>query len=241
MSDLIRKAGRVALLISLFLLAACSAPTPPTPAPTQDLNPIRTEVAATVLAQVPQLCALTPTVTPLPTQTPTVTRTVSPTVTTTQVVGSLTPGASTADRAKYVSQTVSDGTRFAPGASFNMTWRLQNVGTSTWTTAYRLRFYSGDPFGAPREIAIDREVPPNDFIEITIPMKAPAKAGEYRSDWVLSNELLRNFNEPVFLKITVAAPGATSTVTTAPAATNTAAPTSAATTVVPSLTLQVTP
>lgn len=223
MSPIFKLAVRTGLLAVLLLLTACSAPTP-TAAPTQDINPIRTEVAATVLAQVPQLCALTPTVTPTPTTTPTVTPTLTATVTPTGLVSG-TPGTVVAgpDKAKWVSQTVTDGTRFAPGAKFNMTWRIQNVGTSTWTVNYRMRFYSGDPFGALREIPLDREVKPGETVDITIAMTAPAKAGEYRSDWVMSNELLRNFNEPVFLKITVAAPGAaTATSTTAPAATATA-------------------
>jgi hypothetical protein len=87
-----------------------------------------------------------------------------------------------------------------------MTWRLQNVGKTTWTSAYRLRFYSGDPYGASKEIALDRDVAPNETIDITISMKAPAKEGSYRSDWVMSNATRYNFNEPVFLEIIVGRP-----------------------------------
>ncbi len=219
MSPIFKLAVRTGLLaVMLILLTACGAATP-TAAPTQDLNPIRTEVAATVLAQVPQLCAMTPTVTPTVTSTPTATASLTPTQTPTggDLTGTVTAGP---DKAKWVSQTVADGTRFAPGASFNMTWRIQNVGTTTWTVNYRLRFYSGNAFGAPNEIPLDREVGPGETVDITIPMKAPAQTGEYRSDWVMSNELLRNFNEPVYLKIVVATPGATVT-GTAPAATAT--------------------
>ena len=103
-----------------------------------------------------------------------------------------------------------------------MTWRLKNVGTSPWTAAYILRFYSGDAFGAPQEVPVGRVVLPDQTVDISVQMKAPNTLGDYRSDWVLSDERRSNFKEPVFLKITVAAPP-TPTPTT-PAPTTTAAP-----------------
>src|SRR5512143_599465 len=57
--------------------------------------------------------------------------------------------AATADWAQFVADvTIPDGTRFAPSATFQKTWRLKNIGTATWTTAYSLVFDSGDRFGA---------------------------------------------------------------------------------------------
>jgi hypothetical protein len=87
-----------------------------------------------------------------------------------------------------------------------MTWRLKNVGTSTWTTAYLLRFYSGDSFSAPKEILLTREVLPGETVDIRLPMKAPARAGIYRSVWVMATEARSNFKEPVYLQIIVAVP-----------------------------------
>jgi hypothetical protein len=87
-----------------------------------------------------------------------------------------------------------------------MTWRLKNTGTSTWTTGYLLRFYSGNAFGALKEITIGQAVLPGGEIDINIDMKAPAIPGSYRTDWVMSNENRTNFKEPVYLKITVAVP-----------------------------------
>ncbi len=216
--------GKTILLFGLFLLAGCSGPNA-TAIPTPDLNPIRTEVAATVLAQVPGICALTPSPTqeipPTQTTAPAATATLAETVTSTPSTG--TPD--TRDLAMWVSQTVQDDTVFKPGQEFNMTWQLKNVGTSTWTAAYRLRFYSGDPFGTAKEIALGKDVKPGETVEIGAQMKAPARPGDYRSDWVLSNEVLRNFKEPVFLKIKVAAPTATVTPTkTVPPATATNTP-----------------
>jgi hypothetical protein len=217
---------KILLLLGALFLAACGAATPvssPTTAPTADLNLLRTEVAATVLAQVPELCALTPTATQEPTATPTRTPTVeqTPTLAPVVITGTPgTPGASTGDRAKWVSQSIQDGTRFAPGEEFTMVWRLQNSGITTWTSGYRLRFFTGNALGAPQEIQLDRDVAPNETVDITIPMKAPTQTGTYRSDWVMSNEQRYNFNEPVFLEIIVApANTATATATLEPTVT----------------------
>lgn len=222
-------------LLGLTLLAACSSATP-TVAPTADLAAVRTEAAATVLARVTQELALTPTETavpsataipeatntPEPTQAPTTAATASGTAAVTETAAAVTD-----NKAKYVSQSIPDGTVFQPGETFTMTWRIQNVGTTTWKPTYMLRFYSGNNFGAPNEIPIDKEVPPGQTLDITVDMKAPTIPGEYRSDWVMATEVRGNFKEPVFLIITVPAP-ATAT-PTSPPATATATPTTAPT------------
>ena len=222
-------------LLGLTLLAACSSATP-TVAPTADLGSVRTEAAATVLARVTQELALTPSETPLPTataipqatntpeptQAPSATATVSGTAAVTETAAAVTD-----NKAKYVSQSVPDGTIFQPGETFTMTWRIQNVGVTTWKPTYMLRFYSGNNFGAPNEIPIDKEVPPGQTLDITLDMKAPTTPGEYRSDWVMSTDARGNFKEPVYLMITVPAP-ATAT-PTSPPATVTPTPTTAPT------------
>lgn len=211
MAHYIRTLSVFGVLLSLLGLAACGSPVP-TSTPTLDLNPIRTEVAATVLAQVTQALALTPSVTPLPsptatthpTSTPTQAASPSPSATSTLSTG--TPKAGTENQAQWVFQSIADDTVFAPGETFTMTWRLKNVGTSTWTAGYLLRYYSGDTFGAPKEILLGQVVQPGGMVDITIRMKAPAKPGSYLSDWVMSTENRSNFKEPVYLRITVAAP-----------------------------------
>ena len=199
----------IGAILSLLLVTACGSATP-TVAPTADLNPFRTEVAATVLAQVAQTKAAEPT-TPAPSPTATATLSATPTAVvrpTIDVQATLpggTPGAGYKDQAEWVSQTVSDGTIFKPGEIFTITWTLKNVGTSTWTASYVVRYYSGETFGAPKEFLLGKEVLPGQTIDISIGMKAPVTPGNYRSDWVLSNENRSNFKEPFFLKITVAA------------------------------------
>jgi hypothetical protein len=215
-----KKIAMIGIWLGLLLLSACNTSTP-TSTPTIDLNPFRTEVASTVLAQVTQAVALTPSTTPVPSPTATLAPSSTPAQPTTTSNGtqatlaSETPGTPTADLAEWVSQSVADGTVFAPGEAFTITWRLKNAGTSTWTPAYLFRFYSGNAFGAPQEILLGREVAPGETVEISISMEAPTALGDYRSDWVMSNELRSNFKQPVYLEITVARPATVTPTTTA--------------------------
>jgi hypothetical protein len=221
-------------MMGLIWLTACS-PTGSNSTPTLDLNSFRTEVAETVFAQVTESLAQTPSVTPQPSSTATTQPTVEPSLApsvspnATEIAASSTAQAETENKAQWVSQSIADDTIFAPGEAFTMTWRLKNTGTSTWTTGYMLRYFSGDTFGAPKEILLDQEVLPGGEIDININMKAPTKAGVYRSDWVMANELRSNFKEPIFLKIIVAVtvtPNPTSTSTLTPTLTRTPTPTS---------------
>jgi hypothetical protein len=220
MLHIIKNVAVIGIFLSMLLLSACGNPAP-TSTPTLDLNPFRTEIAATVLAQVSQELAMTPSVTPNPSSTATIplpstpTQTITASSTPQATLSSGTPGEGAKDQAEWVSQTITDGTIFAPGEVFTITWRLKNVGNSIWTASYLLRFYSGNVFGAPNELLLGRSVLPSQEIDISIPMKAPTNPGDYRSDWVLSNESRSNFKQPVFLKITVATP-ATPTPTMTP-------------------------
>lgn len=225
-----KTSGVIGVLLSLLLVVACSSPTPaptqiPTSTPTLDLNPVRTEAAATVWAQVTQNLALTPS----PTYTPSPTLTATPTLQP-QQVGALpgvtvtlslaTPVTPTLNLAQWVSQSIADETVFAPNTTFTITWVLKNVGKSSWTAGYMLRFFSGEIMGAPKEIVLDHEVRPGETAEFAIRMKTPSTPGDYRTDWVMATEGRSNFKESIYLKITVALPPtATRAPTIAPTAT----------------------
>jgi hypothetical protein len=230
MTQSLKSIGGMLIVIGFLLLAGCAAP-PATVTPTIDLNPLRTEVAATVLAQVTQDLARTPSLTPLPSATATLApsdtslppqSTASPTLAATPTQ-TITPTVETADRAEWVSQTVLDGSYFATNQSFTNTWTIKNVGTTTWTANYLLRFFSGNAFGAPSEVPLGQEVPPGETIDISLRLKAPPRPGDYRSDWVLSNEARGNFKDAVYLEIVVVSPGTLTA--TAPTRTPTTAPT----------------
>jgi hypothetical protein len=237
MSNLIKALFRIGVLLSLLWVTACSSATPTSP-PTPDLNLLRTDVAATVWAQVTQEILLAPSKTPLPSPTtttlPTSTRAASPSPSPSGTPSLSTPGtppSTGTNQAQWVSQSVADGTIFAPGEAFSMTWTLKNVGTSTWTARYLFRYFGGDSFGvAASELPLDQEVPPGGTVDITLQMKAPSVPGNYVSNWVMSTESRGNFKEGVFLKIAVIAPVTpTRTSTTAPTATSTVTATSSPT------------
>ena len=81
--------------------------------------------------------------------------------------------------------TVPDGASFAPGATFVKTWRLQNVGTCTWTPAYQMVFAGGDALGAPASFNLPNFVDPGQSIDISIQMQAPSTAGSFEGFWKL--------------------------------------------------------
>lgn len=92
------------------------------------------------------------------------------------------------DHAQFVSDlTVPDGSTFAPGAGFTKTWRLMNIGTCTWTTAYSLVWAGGDSLGASAAIPLPVDVPPGQMLDISVNLVAPVSGGHYRSLFKLSN------------------------------------------------------
>jgi tetratricopeptide (TPR) repeat protein len=93
------------------------------------------------------------------------------------------------DRVQFTADvTVPDGTRFAPGTSFEKTWRLKNVGSCEWTTSYQLVFIEGERMGAPLSVEFPENVAAGDTVDISVIMKAPNNPGVYRGYWMLKNE-----------------------------------------------------
>ena len=130
------------VLILLLALLACGLPTAATP--TQDQNAVYTAAAQTIAAQAgqpPAQATETPPLAPANTEVPTLPPT--PTNTNTPV-----PSATTVcDKTLFVSETIPDGTVFAPGATFIKTWRVRNVGACTWTAAYAIVYDHGETTG----------------------------------------------------------------------------------------------
>ena len=92
------------------------------------------------------------------------------------------------DRAAFVADaTVPDGTIFSPGAAFTKTWRLKNIGSCSWTTSYKLVYYSGDPLGAPTSVNLPWNVGFDQTVDISVNMVAPTMPGKYRGYWILAN------------------------------------------------------
>jgi len=96
---------------------------------------------------------------------------------------------STCDRASFVADvTIPDGTAMAGGTPFTKTWRLQNAGTCTWTTSYRLVFSGGDYMGAAASaFNLPTSVAPGASIDLSVNLTAPITAGNYIGYWKLRN------------------------------------------------------
>lgn len=81
--------------------------------------------------------------------------------------------------------TVPDDTFFEGGDTFTKTWRLENSGTCTWTTAYDLVFDSGNAMGGPAAVDFTTSVAPNNTVDLSVDLEAPSSDGTYRGYWML--------------------------------------------------------
>lgn len=90
------------------------------------------------------------------------------------------------DRYVFVNDiTYPDNTEVRSGQSMTKTWRIQNIGTCTWTTGYKLVFISGFQLNAVNEITIPHTVAPGAYVNLTVQMRAPTAPGTYRGDWLM--------------------------------------------------------
>ncbi|MBA4379445.1 MAG: hypothetical protein C0393_01940, partial [Anaerolinea sp.] len=169
-------------LVILTLISACGGRATPDAGAT--LAPMYTAAAQTLQALSTQV-ALTPDVpaqiTPMPTSTPIVPLpTIAPPALPTPVP-QIPPPVTRCDWVGFVADvSVPDGTSFAPSTAFTKTWRLKNIGTCTWTTAYALVFSSGSAMGGPAVINLLGSVAPGQMVDIPVNLTAPATAGNYR-------------------------------------------------------------
>ncbi len=169
--------------ILTLLLSACGAQTPADPS-------ISTAVAQTIAAQ----NASPSTETPLPSVTPVVTKgplQFIPTLTPLVPLVSPTLPKSTASartecgKASLISETIPDGTIYAPGASFTKTWEIKNESNCTWDTTYKIVFWDGDVMGGGYVYNLPQSAPPGTTFPISLVLKAPPADGPYVSEWML--------------------------------------------------------
>jgi hypothetical protein len=187
-----------ATLTQIFKSTPSATAVPPTPT----FDPTQTAAAQTAVAMLTQMAAVT--------QTPqsTAANTAVPTV----------PSGPAGERAVFVSDvTIPDGSVISPGAAFRKTWKLQNGGTSTWTTSYTFVFVSGDQMGSTVSVPLIQSVSPGQQVEVSVDMVAPTATGKYQSYWKMKNASGQLFNDSVYVLINVGSGGATAT--TAPGAT----------------------
>ncbi|MBI5951661.1 MAG: hypothetical protein HY865_08385 [Chloroflexi bacterium] len=83
--------------------------------------------------------------------------------------------------------TYPDGSLVSRNSGFVKTWRLQNIGTCSWTPSYALVFVGGDSMGGASAVALPRNVNPGETIELSVTLTSPNKGGNYRGYWKLRN------------------------------------------------------
>lgn len=201
------KTARICILLAVLLTAGCTTATPavPTAVPTQDLAPMMTQVAQTVIAQItaealanPTATAVPPTPTEVPTATAAPTLTLAPTATSTPVKSSggggggnivyPTSTSSYTDSAQIVSTVPTDGSYFAPGYDFDVIWTVKNTGKRDWTNEFYFKFLDGNWEPESKEIRYTGAVDQGDTVKLVIDYKAPLNPGRYTSNWGIVND-----------------------------------------------------
>lgn len=175
------------IAVLALLLSACNLGVSATPDAGATLNPLYTAAAQTLDAMNDQNNAtpgsVVATSTPLSTATPTLALATS----TSYVYLSPVP-VKRCDAAAFIKDvTVADGSIISPGKSFTKTWRIQNVGTCSWTPSYALVFINGDGMNAPNLVSLSGNVNPGGTVDISVNLTAPTKKGHYRNYWKLRN------------------------------------------------------
>ena len=235
----------LAVIALVMFVAGC---TPPTDEPTV-LN--ATQANQTVIARVTELAAQTEfpppadaTSTPTPVApNPNATETAANESTPNAEANTPTSSAPTAtstpcDRAAPgtpIDVTIPDDTPVQPGETFEKIWRLQNIGSCTWTTQYNLVWFSGEQMSASLSIPLITNVAPGQTIDVAVKMVAPTSAGTFQSNWKLRNASGVLFGigptgtSPFWVRVEVMAPTNTPLPTMTPTPTITPSPTPTAT------------
>jgi arginine/lysine/histidine transporter system substrate-binding protein len=104
--------------------------------------------------------------------------------------------------------TVPDGTTMQPGQTFEKRWRIVNVGTCDWTTAYSFVYANkgnGGRMGG-KDAPIAAAVPIGSSYDVSVAMVAPSTPGTYTSYWEMEDAKGVPFGQQVSVKIQVPAP-----------------------------------
>ena len=211
----------LSLLVLIAILAsACNMPNAEVTTPTAELVLTEAPQTAQVLTTNTQaIVQPTSEVTQVPptsttTSMPTATSTTVPTATATLPPAAITPITPTSSACtnlgKFVEDmTVPDDTEMLPGQEFIKTWRLQNVGTCTWTNQFATIFVNGDQMNGTSPLPLTGSVAPDGTLDISITLKAPGTTGTYRGNWELRDPngvafgLGNNASDPFYVQIKV--------------------------------------
>jgi hypothetical protein len=182
----------IVALTAVLLLAACAPAT--VPAPTANLDTIRTSAANTVVAEFTLTAAAFSPTPRLPSQTstprgPTSTATNTPIVTDLTMIALGTPGALCDDYnfdLDTLDVTIPDGSQMTAGQEFVKTWKIKNTGACTWGEGYSLIHSYGERMDG-QPVPLNAVVLPGEEVDVSVNFKAPSRVGEYSSYWQMVN------------------------------------------------------
>jgi Ig-like domain-containing protein len=169
-------------IILMLIGLACNmgSPAPSTPDPFATLNVLYTAAALTGEAAASPVASSTST--PVGGATAT---SAFPTLSLATPVRTAAPVA-LCNAAAFISDvSIADGSLMAAGEEFTKTWRLQNVGTCSWSSSYDLVFVSGDRMDAPKSVELPGTVNPGQAVNVSVDMTAPDATGSYQGYWKL--------------------------------------------------------
>jgi ABC-type amino acid transport substrate-binding protein len=95
-----------------------------------------------------------------------------------------------------------------PGDGFVKTWRVQNTGTCTWTSKYRLVYAYGNVTTAHmngQPVNISGTVAPGQFVDLSVTLIAPQELLTYQGFWQTENASGRRFGQTVWVGISTLA------------------------------------
>lgn len=109
----------------------------------------------------------------------------------------------------YADNNMTAPPQVAPGQTFVKTWRVQNTGTCTWVSGYRLVYaYGNTPASGMggQPVPINSPVAPGATVDLSVTLVAPTAAGTYQGFWQMSNDKGTPFGQTIWVGVTVVDP-----------------------------------
>jgi polar amino acid transport system substrate-binding protein len=93
-------------------------------------------------------------------------------------------------------------TDMKPGQAFTKGWQVQNAGSCTWNSGYRLVFVDGHKMGG-EPVAVARDVQPGQTYDVQVNLAAPLSPGSYQGVWQMQDAQSQAFGERLKVAIKV--------------------------------------
>lgn len=99
--------------------------------------------------------------------------------------------------------TLPDSSEVCINKKVEKVWRLLNSGEELWPVGSCLTYISGDKLSATESVIIDREILPDETIDISFTFNAPSKPGRYISHFRMAKPDGQLFGQRIYIDIIV--------------------------------------